>query len=440
MPRAGVYRWVIVGLLATLYMINFMDKAVIGLSAQKIMGDLHITPTQFGGIGSSFFILFIVTSLFGGVLADRFAARNVLSIMALIWSLAMVPVLGVTSLTGLVVSRMVLGAGEGPTAPVGTHAIFKWFDSQSRVVPQAVYAAGPPVAIIFGAPFLTWVIQDYGWRDAFAMLGGFSLIWLIVWLTFGREGPEVIVKGDVLPAAGALGAGVYMRTILSRTYLACVCFGFPAYLILSVMLAWLPSFLTKGLGFTPRQTGLLVSLDWVILGVFPIVTGIISQGLMRRGYGARYSLGYVAGFSVVIAAIALFAVPKLDHGPLQLALLLIGFAFPAMITPVLFTILANIVPSPWRGGVLGSFSALIVSAGLLGPIAIGYAIQHSAGQNYFSGFVFLAFVLLVGGIVGLVLIDPDHDRERLQNTIKTKEVPGDEVIPVGKAAPRSGRT
>lgn len=410
--------WLIVVLLAALYMINFMDKAVIGLAAQKIMRELHITPTQFGGISSSFFLVFIVTSLLGGLLADRFATRHVLLVMAIVWSFAMLPVLLVTNFGGLVLTRVLLGVGEGPTSPVGSHAIFKWFDAKSRVVPQALYSAGPPAAIIVGAPLLTWIIGTWGWRVAFASLGVASLAWAVVWFVFGREGVEpTAVREQAAPpaATGWSGARIYGRTLISRTYIACVCFGFPAYLVLSVMLAWLPSFLTRGMGFTPRQAAWLVSLDWFILGVFPIITGIVSQSMMRRGLSARVGLGFVAGGCVVIAAIAMFLVPRSGGGTPQLVLLLIGCAFPVMITPVLFTILGNVVPSRWRGGVLGSFSAVIVSAGLLGPIMIGYLIQHSGPvEDYFAGFGYMAVVLAVGGMVGLFLIDPDRDRDRLE--------------------------
>jgi len=40
-------------------MINFADKAIIGLAGVPIMTELHPTPRQFGLVGSSFFLLFI---------------------------------------------------------------------------------------------------------------------------------------------------------------------------------------------------------------------------------------------------------------------------------------------------------------------------------------------------------------------------------------------
>ena len=46
--------WLVVGLLFFFMLINFADKAVIGLAAVPIMDDLKLTPSQFGLVGSSF--------------------------------------------------------------------------------------------------------------------------------------------------------------------------------------------------------------------------------------------------------------------------------------------------------------------------------------------------------------------------------------------------
>ena len=59
--RPSKYAWVIVLLLFVFMLINFADKAVIGLAAQPIMKDLELTPNQFGLVGSSFFFLYAVS-------------------------------------------------------------------------------------------------------------------------------------------------------------------------------------------------------------------------------------------------------------------------------------------------------------------------------------------------------------------------------------------
>ena len=71
-PKAA---WTITGLLFFYMLINFADKAVLGLAAVPIMQDLALTPKQFELVGSSFFFLFCLSAILVGFVANRVAAR-----------------------------------------------------------------------------------------------------------------------------------------------------------------------------------------------------------------------------------------------------------------------------------------------------------------------------------------------------------------------------
>jgi len=55
--------WTIVALLSLFMLINFLDKIVLGLVAVLMMDELHLTPQEFGSIGSSFFWFFAISAL-----------------------------------------------------------------------------------------------------------------------------------------------------------------------------------------------------------------------------------------------------------------------------------------------------------------------------------------------------------------------------------------
>jgi ACS family D-galactonate transporter-like MFS transporter len=63
--------WLIVALLFLFMLINFADKAVIGIAAIPIMQELQLSPRQFGLIGSSFFLLFSVSAIVTGFVVNR---------------------------------------------------------------------------------------------------------------------------------------------------------------------------------------------------------------------------------------------------------------------------------------------------------------------------------------------------------------------------------
>ena len=92
--RPSKYAWVIALLLFLFMLINFADKAVIGLAAVPIMNDLQLTPSQFGLVGSSFFFLYAVSGVVTGFVVNRVQTRWALLAMGLIWAVTQFPMAG----------------------------------------------------------------------------------------------------------------------------------------------------------------------------------------------------------------------------------------------------------------------------------------------------------------------------------------------------------
>ena len=190
--------WLIVALLFLFMLINFADKAVIGIAAVPIMQELQLSPRQFGLIGSSFFLLFSVSTIVTGFIVNRVQTRWALLTMGLVWALTQFPMLGTVGLATLVACRVALGAGEGPAYPVALHSAYKWFPNELRTLPTAIIAQGAGIGIMVALPLLNWVIVHYSWHWAFGVLGIAGLAWTAAWLALGREGP--------LTAGAAAGA------------------------------------------------------------------------------------------------------------------------------------------------------------------------------------------------------------------------------------------
>src|SRR5947209_6109020 len=79
--------WLIVALLFLFMLINFADKAVIGIAAVPIMQELQLSPRQFGLLGSSFYLLFAVSAIITGFIVNRVQTRWALLVMGLVWAL-----------------------------------------------------------------------------------------------------------------------------------------------------------------------------------------------------------------------------------------------------------------------------------------------------------------------------------------------------------------
>src|ERR1700732_1386725 len=210
--------WLIVALLFLFMVINFADKAVMRIAAGPMVQELRLSPSQFGLIGSSFFLLFSVSAIITGFVVNRVQERWALLGMGLVWALTRFRMLGSVGLATVVACRIALGAGEGPAAPVALHSAYKWFPNELRTLPTAIIVQGGGVGIMVALPLLNWIIVHYSWHWAFGVLGIAGLLWTAAWLVFGREGALVSRNGAVTkPTPGRVSYG---KLLLSPTILA----------------------------------------------------------------------------------------------------------------------------------------------------------------------------------------------------------------------------
>src|SRR5271154_6486340 len=98
--------WLTVSLLFVFMLINFADKAVIGIAAVPIMQELKLSPREFGLVGSSFYLLFAISAVATGFLVNRIQTRWVLLAMGLVWALTQFPMMGAVGFGTLVASRV----------------------------------------------------------------------------------------------------------------------------------------------------------------------------------------------------------------------------------------------------------------------------------------------------------------------------------------------
>src|SRR5579864_3273190 len=179
--------WLIVALLFLFMLINFADKAVIGIAAVPLMSELRLSPRQFGLLGSSFFLLFSLSAIVTGFIVNRVQTRWALLVMGAVWALAQFPMLGTAGFATIMACRIALGAGEGPAYPVALHSACKWFPNEQRTLPTAIIAQGAAIGVILVVPALDWVIEHVSWHWAFGLLGFVGLGWVALWLAVGRE-------------------------------------------------------------------------------------------------------------------------------------------------------------------------------------------------------------------------------------------------------------
>ncbi|WP_231941650.1 MFS transporter [Burkholderia sp. PAMC 28687] len=408
----GRKAWTIVVLVFLFMLINFADKAVVGLSSTAIITELRLTHAQFGALGSAFFLLFSISGVAIGFLSNHVSTKRIMLVMSVIWALALLPMTGTVSFVALFGSRVILGAAEGPAFPVALHAVYKWFGDNRRAVPTSVVACGAAFGAGVVAPLITWIIVRYSWHAAFAALAVAGLAWAIVWAAVGEDGPI----GHVIADGVAPTRIPYRYLILSRTALGVYIAGFAAYWMIALNIVWLANYLIRAVHLSPSTAAWVIALPSVMQIVLAPCFAFISQRLAKNGYSSRVARGAFGCVCVIGAGAAAACLPMLALGPLKILLIGLAFSIGSVIFTLGSTLIGEICPSSQRGALLGITNSVHTLAGLIAPVAMGLIVDVGSDpvDGFRTGYLYAGLLVITLGIVAALLIHPEADLRRFR--------------------------
>ncbi|WP_052438256.1 MFS transporter [Streptacidiphilus jiangxiensis] len=407
--------WRATWLLLAFMLVNFADKTVLGLAATPMMHDLGITHAQYGRAAAAFFALFSLAAFGVSALTRRISTTTLLLVLALLWSVAQLPMLlGAAGFGTLVATRVLLGAAEGPAFPVATHSLYTWFPDRERSLPTAVLGLGSAAGVAVAAPLLTAVINGAGWRWGFGAVGVAGLAWAVVWLRLGREGPESI-RGEAAsralpPTAAALPL---RRILLTGTWIACSLGAFASYWATVSSLTWGADYLRNVAKLTATQTGLVTMGTGLSSALAVTGFGLLAQR-SRLGGGTFTALSRWTGTAAVVAAVSGAGFALTDSVPLKIVLAVGPCVLSTIMLILAQTAVARITPPDRRGVVLGATAFVYSLAGVLSPLVVGSLTTGShLAAGYREAYLLSAAMVGVTGVLVALLVRPERDADRL---------------------------
>jgi predicted MFS family arabinose efflux permease len=297
--RTSTYAWIVLAMLAMIYIFNFLDRQLMSVLIESIKNDpaflkqlpdgttVGLSDAEMGWMtGFWFALVYTVLGVIVGFMADRTSRRNILFVGATLWS-------GFTAMCGLsqnystlLLSRVGVGVGEAAGAPPSYSIISDYFPAEKRGLALALFSMGVPLgqaaAIAFGAQ----VDKAYGWRTAFIAIGVAGVIAALLMVFVVRE-PK---RGAMDPAKLAAMAGerssfgatfwqFISRPALLWTAMGCGLSAFVGY----AALGWNASFLLRTLHMTSDQLSLWYALViGVGIGIGTIGSGFIVDLMAKR--------------------------------------------------------------------------------------------------------------------------------------------------------------
>jgi MFS family permease len=379
---------VIVGLLFTASLINYLDRAAISLALPLISADLHLLPTSKGLLLSCFFWSYALMQIPVGWCSDRFNLRWVYAGAFALWSFSQ----GLTGLAGsletLMLFRIVLGVGESIYLPGGTKIVSLLFQPENRGLPSGLFDFGTRTGLVLEGILVPWILLHYGWRRTFVLLGFAALVWIVPWLwLFPRR-----LAGPRPSPPGRKSIPAQRRTFFNRNLLG-ICLGFFCFdYYWYVLLTWLPDYLITVRHLSIVRAGLYAALVFCTFGVSEPIGGWIADQLIRLGWSETWARKGIVTIAFVSGLLLLPAV-RVSSTPLAVGLLM-GGALVGLSTGNLITILQCCAPPDKVGIWTGAENFAGNLSGIVAPLAVGILIKRTG--SYVPGFELGSIILLLG--------------------------------------------
>jgi MFS family permease len=414
-------RYKLVGLLTAGSTINYADRVNISVAAPVMMTALGWDEAHFGVVFSAFLIGYTLLQIPGGVIADRWSARNLLATACVGFSLftALTPLGGLAF--GLMLAiRFLVGVFESVSFPAYASLNSRWIPRSEYSRAQTLSLSGAYLGQTLSYPLTTWLVLTFSWPMAFYFNAAIGVVWLIAWLAFATntpaEHPKMSptelreIEANLAPRPRArVSAWTVLKSPqvlwLSLSYLLLV-YG------LWMIVFWLPTYMVKARGFSMQAMGWIGMIPTLASFLGLISGGVLSDALLRRGFSPRFARAQGPSLCIALAAPFLVAAVLVPWGSVSVACL------------AMYLFLSNVagggywsMPLELNAKAVGVISGVMNCAGnfagIFGPLTAGVLITATGNWSLpflvVAGFALMAFLVFYF----LVLPEPIEVQEQL---------------------------
>ena len=431
-PATG-FRWAVCALIFFATTVNYLDRQLFSLLVPFFENDLRLGPTDLALINVSFILPYGLAMIFVGRFIDRVGLRRGLATTYLLWNLASLGHALVSSLTGFMGVRFLLGLGESGMYPAGVKTITDWFPRKDRALGTGIFNAGANFGAFLAPMIGVFIAQKYSWKAAFAVTGAVGMVWLFFWRQLYRE-PEAHPQVSESELAYIRSDGEAAPKPISYSQLFAIrpVYGLMIAKALSdapwwFYLTWMPKFLVDQFHLTPSMMAFAIPIIYVIADVGSVGGGWLSSLLINRGV----PVGAARKRTMLVCALLVVPVMSIGslvgHAPIagiSCAVLTIGIVALAAgahqgWSSNLFTLISDTVPS----GSIAMAVGAINGAAMIGVSAFQFFVGRSVQltSSYSLPFVVAGSLYLVALLI-LQLFIPEVRMSAAVRTVKLRWV------------------
>ena len=391
-------RYGILALLCGCVAINYLDRALLGVSLPRLEEDLQLSPAAAGVLLSAFSWTYFLAQVPAGVLLDRVPVGRVYTGSLLAWSVVTVLQAIAGGVRSLLCLRLLLGVAEAPCFPANNTILAKWFPTRERARAVSLYTAAEYVGLSFLSPLLYWGMGVAGWRSLFLAAGLLGIAYSALFARKYRDPADGGLTGRSAPTPFSVAA---VRRLLSHRQIWGLCLGqFAVHSTLTFFLTWFPSYLVTARHIGWLQAGLFAVLPYAAAFCGILVAGWASDRMLRHGYSLSFARKTPVIAGLVIAT-GIVAANWVESNALIVLILAVAF-FAQGMSGSSWAVISEVAPQGQLGLVGGLFNASGNLAGIVTPIVIGTIVQQT--HSFVDALYFVGLVAFVGAVAWIFVV------------------------------------
>ncbi|KAG9453878.1 hypothetical protein H6P81_006782 [Aristolochia fimbriata] len=402
-------RMKVVALLAFAMCLSNAGRVVMSVVIVPLAAQYGWSSSFLGIVQSSFLWGYLVSSVIGGVLADRYGGKKVMGWGVAIWSLAtfLTPWAAQHSTAALLAVRALFGLASGVALPSMNTLLSRWFPGNERASAVGMSMAGFHMGNVTGLLVTPVIMSSVGIAGPFALFASLGLFWISIWAPRVANDPGespgisetellLIRRGKAgVPSPPRLGE-LPLRRLLSKV---------PSWAVIFanvtnnwgyfVLLSWMPVYFKIVFDVNLKQAAWFSAIPWGVMAMSGYVAGAASDFLIKSGYSVTttrkimQSIGFI-GPGVSLLCLNFAKTPKAAAVFLTVALSLSSFSQAGFLLNM-----QDIAPqfAGFLHGIANSFGTL---AAIISTIGTGYFVQWLGSfQTFLTVTAVLYFVTTI---------------------------------------------
>ena len=410
--NATKIRWThIAPTLLVVWIVSMFDKSnmSIVMNDQSFLSEFGLAGQQakLGWLSSALFLAYGICAPLWGWVVHRIGARKTCALSLIIWALTCFWSGVAADYDQLLMSRIVLGAGEAALYPLTLALVANWFALKERGRATSFWWIGTMIGPMLVGLIVTGLIVAVGWRWQFHALGILALIlplpmvWFMVTdkpqqhASSNPAEAEMVQLGSLENNQDAPGQALQSVTNIWTSYrfwLTTIAISSNAIFFWGWSI-WLPTYLRTVRQFSFSTSGYLTFVIFGFAVATILIVGYYSDKIFRRAP--------LAGIGWFLAAIFLMSAALAPSPTISVILMICALCAQQVGVSCAEMLMHSVVSAGDMGKTQGVRAFVTQIVGALSPAMIGYIVQVSGGFTGAFAVLSIAVVISAGCMIKL---------------------------------------